>query len=134
MNPAKTEHLRVGTRGEKIAIDYLRKKGWKIVETNYETHTGEIDIIARKEWKNRSYLSVAFVEVKTRTKKQQLPPELSVTRAKRRKIISVAREYISKNFERFATYRFDIISVDLSGEKPEINHFKSAFDKKGNPF
>ena len=71
----------VGRYGEKIASDFLRKKGYEIIATGFSVRVGEIDVIARKDG------VVAFVEVKTRKNQSYLPASTAVGREKQRKII-----------------------------------------------
>ena len=117
----------LGVQGEDISLDYLRKKGYKILERNIISRFGEIDIIAL----NDSYL--CFVEVKTRGAKYIAYGRESVTTAKQQKIIKTAEYYIVKNagfIERQRLQpRFDCIEiyVDDKGELIEINHYENAF-------
>lgn len=59
----KGDKNKVGSYGEEIACNYLRKKGFSIVETNYLKKWGEIDIVSRETFKNKTIIH--FVEVKT---------------------------------------------------------------------
>lgn len=109
---------KLGGLGEKIAKDFLVNKGFKILETNYATKLGEIDIIA----KDKNGVLV-FIEVKTRiTEKFGLPRE-AVTVAKQRKIRLVAQEYLQKTDGFNKPARFDVIEI-LDGE---INAIENAF-------
>jgi len=112
----------LGTRGEEIATAYLKKRNYKVLETNYRCRCGEIDIIAR----DGSVL--VFVEVKTRRTASYGPPQLSVTPFKQRQISKAALTYLAKNrlMESFA--RFDVIGVLLRDNPPQVDHIKDAFD------
>lgn len=117
----------LGVQGENLALDYLKKKGYKILARNFISRFGEIDIIAS----NKSYL--CFVEVKTRSPKFIAYGRESVTLSKQQKIIKTAEYYIVKNaylVEKLKLQpRFDCIEiyVDNSGELTEINHYENAF-------
>lgn len=116
-----SEHNELGKRGENIATEYLTEKGYIILDRNWKFKREEVDIIAR----DKEYY--VFIEVKTRADDYFETPEKAVTRAKQKKIITVANEYIQSNdIEEEA--RFDIISIILKGaEEPKINHIEDAF-------
>lgn len=107
----------VGAIGETMAQKFLKKKGYKIVEKNFNTPLGEIDIIARiKDL-------IVFVEVKDRsTKKFGLPRE-AVTPNKQQKIKTVALLWLKKNNLFESKVRFDV--VEIIGEI--VNHIENAF-------
>lgn len=109
-----------GDLGEKLAIEYLIKNNYTIIETNFTTKIGEIDIIAKQDD------IVIFIEVKTRRSLKYGRPYEAVNYKKTQKIIRVAQNYINyKNIED-VQYRFDVIEVFLS-ETSKINHIKDAF-------
>ena len=107
-----------GNEGESIATLYLKKKHYKILEKNYRTRNGEIDIIAKIGD------TVVFVEVKKRNSDVTGRPEEYVTPLKRKKIIMCAKKYIFDNEIDDKKMRFDVISI--LGE--EITHIVNAFD------
>lgn len=126
-----TPKRRIGNLGEREAVRFLRKNGYRILEKNYSIPDAEIDIIARQ--KNVT----AFIEVKTRNIKylgyKEARPASSVTPEKQRKIIRAAGHYISHN-ACDTRMRFDIIEVYLEdggrlGRVKEIKHLVGAFDK-----
>ncbi|MDE6757917.1 MAG: YraN family protein [Clostridia bacterium] len=108
-----------GIEGEHLAVEYLKKSGYKILERNFTTKIGEIDIIAQ----DKNYL--VFVEVKSRNNTQFGLPVESVTAQKARKIIRVAEWYILYKKKQNCLCRFDVIEV-LRGE---INHIKNAYNR-----
>lgn len=114
----------IGDKGEKIAASYLKKHRYKIVEKNFRSAHGEIDIIAKK----KDYL--VFVEVKSRKDSEENfknygYPRDAVTKTKQKHIISTARYYLLKHPTE-KLIRFDVIEVYLS-EKPRVNHIEDAF-------
>ena len=109
---------RIGKNGEDMAISYLQSRGYKIIERNYKTKFGEIDIIAA----DGEY--IVFVEVKKRFSKEYGPPELSITRSKRLHIAKSALSYIKLKKLINRPVRFDVIA--LTAEKIEL--IKNAFD------
>ncbi len=80
-----------GRLGEKYVCDYLINKGYTIVMTNYSSRFGEVDIIAEND------KIIAFVEVKTRTKKSFATGFESITKSKIKKFMKTVVVYISKN-------------------------------------
>ena len=94
----------LGQEGEQLATDYLKKKGWKILERNYRSSRSEIDLIASKDD------LLVFVEVKMRTNARFGMPEDFVDQRKADNIIKGAEHYI-KEKDWKGNIRFDIISI-----------------------
>jgi putative endonuclease len=116
------ENKLLGASGEKIACGFLKSKGYRILETNYRTYFGELDIIARKG----PY--TVFVEVKTRATSSLGPPYLNMTWKKKRHIIKNALCYLKRRGRVDSFWRIDVVSVKL-GENyaPEnIELFENA--------
>ena len=109
-----------GKRSEIIASDFLKKKGYKILETNYKNKIGEIDLIA----KDGDYL--VFVEVKSRLSGAFGHPFEAIDERKQQKIHAVASLYMVKNQKYGTNCRFDANSI-LGLEDPEITHIVDAF-------
>ena len=106
----------LGIKGEKKARSYLKENGWKILEKNYKTPFGEIDIIARKDD------VVAFIEVKTRLSDIFGAPSEAVTNMRKLRYIRGANYYFTNKTIDF-TVRFDIIEV----YRDKLNHIENAF-------
>ena len=107
-----------GIIGEKIAQKYLKNNGYKIIENNYYTRNGEIDIIANKE----KYM--VFVEVKTRTNEKYGKPSEAVNKTKKLHMRRSAAIFLRENnFSKFII-RFDVIEVYMINGKCKINHIK----------
>ena len=115
----------VGTRGERLAVKFLGKSGYKILQRNYRCKLGEIDVVCY------DHGTIAFVEVKTRYSDTYGPPELSVTETKNRQIVKVALHYVAEKKIEGIDFRFDVVSIFYSPMKkqPEITLFKNAFSK-----
>ncbi len=96
-----------GEQGESLAVWFLKKKGYKILEQNYRTKLGEIDIIAREK------KTIVFVEVKSRRSIRYGNPKWSVTHQKQRKISMVALQYLKSIRQTDAKARFDDIHCRL---------------------
>lgn len=111
----------IGLNYEKIAADFLRNEGFKVVTQNYRRGGGEIDIIFID---GGSYV---FCEVKARSSRTYGTPEEFVDKAKQQKIINTAQKYMAEKVI-FETGRFDIIAIDFDSDgKYAINHYKDAF-------
>ncbi len=94
----------LGLKGEQAAKRCLRRKGYQILETNYQCRFGELDLIAR----DRDCL--VFCEVKTRSSGMIAAPQESVTYSKQQKMIKTAQYYLQQHgLEGFA--RFDVLAV-----------------------
>lgn len=102
------EKRSIGLHGEELAVKFLRRNGYRILERNFRTPLGEIDIIARKNG------FTIFVEVKTRSTSSLGPPYLSVTGAKQRHIVKTALCYLKRHKLVFSDWRIDIVSVKLN--------------------
>lgn len=109
----------LGEEGEQLASDYLKKKGFEILETNYRYKRSEIDIIAS------TTKLLVFVEVKTRTNTEFGMPEDFVDKKQADSIVAGAEQYIQeKNWH--GNIRFDIISIIKKGNV-QLKHIEDAF-------
>jgi putative endonuclease len=97
-----------GAAGERIALKHLKKLGYRILESNFRTPFGEIDIVARLK------RIIVFVEVKSRITLSFGPPYISITRTKERHIVKNALFYLKRRRLFNADWRVDIVSVKLS--------------------
>ena len=114
------EHNELGKLGEELAVEFLRKDGYEILETNWTFQKAEIDIIAKK--KN----TLAVVEVKTRSSIEFGLPQDFVKPKKIQLLVKAINEYVvSKNLD--IEVRFDIIAVHKEDKSFAIEHLKDAF-------
>ena len=113
------DHNETGKQGESIAVEYLKNKGYCILEQNWHNHHQEIDIIARKG------NELVIVEVKCRTGKPLTQPYLAVNRNKQNQLIKAANAYIQRKNIDLET-RFDVISITMDKETI-IDHIENAF-------
>jgi putative endonuclease len=111
----------LGREGEDLAAEYLRKQGYKILERNYSTRNGEIDIIALHQGE------VAFVEVKTRTSDAYGAPELAVNPRKQGRMIKAALGYIKQKKLHQMPCRFDVVAISAGAEQ-EVQIIRNAFE------
>lgn len=110
----------IGKRGEQIAIDYLKGQGYVILEKNFSSRQGEIDIIAKDKEE------VVFVEVKTRTNFLYGKPIEAVDLKKQKHLLSTAKYYLLKHNLKNSFIRIDIIEIFLKEGKRIINHIKNC--------
>ena len=115
-----------GDAAEDRACRHLEGSGMTIVERNFRTRGGEIDIVARKGD------VLVFVEVRSSEVPGFGAPEASVTPAKRRRIVGAARRYLSNvPPASWREARFDVIAIEGVGNAALVRHFPAAFDAKG---
>ena len=113
----------IGLIGEELAVNYIKNKDYNILERNYRTKLGELDIIAKRQ------NTIIFVEVKTRTSNIYGTPSESVNYKKQQTIRKLSQQYIlyRKLYKDHFSYRFDVIEVRLVGKKYKIIHIENAF-------
>lgn len=114
----------LGRRGEALAADFLKSLGHKILATNYQTPQGELDLVTLDLRAGR----VCFVEVKTRRDEKFAPVESALTAAKRRHLLTAARQYLSRQAIQHTPFRFDFVAVVLPpGGAATIRHWPDCF-------
>ena len=111
---------KIGRKGENLAVDFLKDKGYEILETNWFYDHKEIDIIAKHN------NTIIFVEVKTRTTGFFGEPYEFVNVKKQEFLIEAATNYIFENNIDLPV-RFDIISIIIKGDKIKLEYLKDAF-------
>ena len=111
-----------GKAGEELALRFLKKKGYRVLEQNYTCPVGEIDIIARDK------KTLVFVEVKTRRSLSYGSARFAITPHKQRKISMTALYYLKANDQMQQAARFDVVTVQSTGGVPEIDLIQNAFD------
>lgn len=120
---ALPEHLKKGLRGEQLAAQYLRRKKYKIIAANYSTKLGETDIVALSPDN-----VLCFIEVKTRSPHQLMPPSEAVDYRKQENLRTNAAAFIKAGKHSEKAARFDIIEVVLHDMfNADINHIINAF-------
>lgn len=119
-------HLELGAQGETVAAEYLRSRGYRILERGYRAAGAEIDIVVEMGG------CIAFVEVKSsRSEVMEYNPEERVRARKREHLIRASRIYARDHQPRgrVGSYRFDVIAVDLQGAgAARVNHLEGAFE------
>jgi putative endonuclease len=115
------ERQRLGSEGESIACRELENLGYRIIERNYRTRFGEIDVVASDVG------TVVFVEVKTKSDGSFGDPVEEVTPQKQRQIVSMGEFYATYCCPPNTPCRFDVVTVDVSTVPPNITIYKDAF-------
>ena len=115
----------IGKLGENLARTFLKKRGYRIRETNFRCREGEIDIIAQQ----RDYL--VFVEVRAKSSLDFGTPEESITPSKKEKLIASALTYISTHQNLPSLWRIDVVALELSdkGKAKRINLVENAIEQ-----
>jgi putative endonuclease len=111
----------LGASGEGLAVDYLKKRGYKIVGTNFRFDRAEVDVIA----KDKNIL--VFVEVKTRRGGAFGEPEEAITFRKRDQIRKAAEGYLFEHRLAGVECRFDVIAIKHSRGDTTVSHFRDVF-------
>ena len=125
----RSETNNLGQLGERAAAEYLKNKGYKILDRNFQNNLGrrlgEIDIIAFDKSENM----LVFAEVKTREmdKFKDTLPEENITYSKLRKLSKIASAYLRLKHKEDSEYRFDALSVwlDPISQEARIKHIQS---------
>ena len=112
----------LGKEGERIAENYLKKKGYRVVERNYRCPVGELDLIVLDR------RVIVFVEVKTRSDDRFGVPLESVHRRKQQKMMKAALFFLSQHRLDHREARFDVIGISLRDREPVVEHIQNAFD------
>lgn len=110
-----------GSKGEELAVDFLKKKGYRILTRNFRFQHGEIDIIAED-----GYVLV-FVEVKTRKSMEYGSPEESISVRKRKLLRRTAEGYMYTKKIEDRECRCDVIAIEYQNNVCEIRHLVDAF-------
>lgn len=111
-----------GKSGEEIASDYLKQKGYTILERNFRCKQGEIDIIAMEKEE------IVFIEVKTRRNRLYGLASEAVNKQKKKHLINSIRYYMHIRNLQNDFIRIDVIEIYIKDRKIQINHIKQAID------
>lgn len=114
------QHYELGKKGEQLAVDYLLKSNYEILERNYRFQKAEVDIIAQKDD------ILAIVEVKTRSTIDFGNPQDFVKPKQIKNLVKAVDEYIIEN-DIHLEVRFDIIAIVKAKNTFEIEHLENAF-------
>ena len=114
------EHNDLGKFGEALAVQFLQKNGYKILETNWTFQKAEVDVIALKD------NILAIIEVKTRSSIDFGLPQDFVNTKKIQLLVKAVNEYVISN-DLDVEVRFDIIAIHKEDKNFNLEHLKDAF-------
>jgi putative endonuclease len=117
----KDPRRQLGDAGEDLAAEALKKQGYKILERNYVTPLGEIDLVARQ---GKTYV---FIEVKTRKSARFGSLQEAVNPAKQKKYRRLADYYLKQKRLGEVAVRFDVVGITFDKDNPNIDIFVDAF-------
>ena len=113
-----------GAYGEEAALLHLAGLGYAILDRNFRTRAGEIDIVARDDQ------TTVFVEVKRREAVGHGTAAEFVGPSKIRKVVAAARLYAARHGLSEGLIRFDVIAIDVIDGREQLRHHKGAFDAR----
>ncbi len=118
-----TTKIKLGAEGERLAVQRLIEIGYEIIECNYRSKMGEIDIIAKDQH------VICFIEVKMRTSDEQGHPLESITVSKQRKISLSALSYLQEH-ELLSSQeaRFDVVSIMENEGSIQVEIIQNGFE------
>ncbi|MBI1307778.1 MAG: YraN family protein [Bacteroidetes bacterium] len=127
MNRKSASHSQkkaLGRKGEEMAVRYLIKNGFEIIDRNFRIGRAEIDIIAKEneEW--------VFVEVKTRSSVKQGYPEQSISIKQEETLRSAALDFMFDRPE-IPFIRFDVVAIHKEENRTHLKHFRDIFPSWG---
>jgi putative endonuclease len=114
------EHNDLGKLGEELAVDFLEKNGYEILETNWTFQKAEVDIIAKKD------TILAVIEVKTRSSIDFGLPQEFVKPKKIQLLVKAINEYVTQN-DIDVDVRFDIVAIHKENNGFILEHIEDAF-------
>ena len=112
---------RIGKHGEDVAVRYLKRKGYKIVERNFSCRLGEIDIIARNAG------DIVFVEVRSGSNRRICDPSESIGNKKIRRLHILALEWLRTHPFEERGIRFEAVCIIFENGETGINHIEDIF-------
>lgn len=121
-----SSRIALGKTGEDLACRELERRGYAILARRYRLRIGELDIVCRDG------RTVVFVEVKAREGKVFGEAAEAVTATKRRRIVSLATEYLARHHLVDQPCRFDVVSIQMNEGQPMIEVVQGAFDATGD--
>lgn len=114
--------MNTGFRGEELAVQHLKRQGYKILERNFRTKFGELDIICQRAG------TLIFVEVKTLVENELgFEPELHFTREKMQRLKKAVQLYLAQNKLTNRDFQLDLIALELNaqGTVKNLRHYEN---------
>ena len=116
---------RLGILGEALAVEELERRGYAVLARRYRTACGEIDVVAQDGD------TLVFIEVKARATREFGTAAEAVTRWKQRRLVRMARDYLTRAGISDRPCRFDVVAIDDAETSPQIAVYPHAFDADG---
>jgi putative endonuclease len=119
------DRQKIGKLGEEAARKFLKKRGYRIRETGFRCHHGEIDIVAQQKD------CLVFVEVRTKCSLDFGTPEESITHAKKEKLVASALTYTTTHQNLPSLWRIDVVAIELDdkGKTKRIELIENAIEQ-----
>jgi putative endonuclease len=114
----------LGKKGEEVAVRFLKKSGYHIIQRNYVCKMGEMDVIAKEKD------TLVFIEVKTRTSAAFGLPQFAVNPAKQMQLSKVALSFLKEKKIEGIKARFDVVAILIDSKGEQIELIRDAFDLK----
>ena len=112
-----------GQEAEGWAVDFLVRQGFKIIERNYHSPFGEIDIIAQEG------RALVFVEVRMRNEADQIHPLETISRGKQNRLMRTAQMYLAGLKDEYLQCRFDIVAIIEENGNPKIQLHRHMIER-----
>lgn len=113
----------IGKQAEDLACEYLHRQGLRLLQRNYTTRYGEIDLVMR------DHDTTVFVEVRYRSRDDYVDALNSIDTYKQRKLIRTAQHYLQRQKSNpLHAARFDVIAISAQGTEAQIHWVKNAFE------
>ena len=122
------QRIHLGKEGEDLAVAFLKKKGYRILERNFRNKWGEVDIIAQ----DREV--ICFIEVKLRTTTAFGLSIEAISKSKQNKLIRMALGYLQTKKMDDVFARFDVVTIDHNDQEKIVDLITNAFEIEGNIF
>jgi len=117
-----TDKRKIGSFGEKLAEEFLKKKKYKIITKNFQNKFGEIDLIARDKKNNQ----LVFVEVKLKSDERFGLPEEEFNFFKRMKLKRTIKSYFIEKKIKEENWRVDLVAIELKENTPLFRHHQAV--------
>ncbi|MCX7778914.1 MAG: YraN family protein [Patescibacteria group bacterium] len=115
-----TKKRQLGSLGERMAEEFLRKKKYKIIERNFQNKFGEIDLIAKDK------KQLVFVEVKLKSSQKLGLPEEEFHFYKKKRLKKAIYSYLMEKKIQEENWRVDLVAIELNQNQPLIRHHQAV--------
>lgn len=116
------DRMQTGKQGEDIAVAYLKKEGFAVLERNYRCLFGEVDVVAKEGD------TIVFVEVKSRRSERFGDPQMAVGLKKQKKLSRISLKYLEERHLYPCNARFDVVAVRIMPEGDKVELIRNAFE------